>query len=114
MEVTEGVLLRIFISEDDRREGKPLAHWIVSKALEIGISGATVFRAIEGYGRHSQIHTTHIIDLSNDLPLILEIVDTKDNIDRLLAVLDEILDEGIATTEKVLLRKYRSRGSKKT
>jgi PII-like signaling protein len=107
-----GHLLRIFIGESDKRDGKPLYEWIVRKAKEQGLAGATVIRAIEGFGAHSRIHTAKIIDLSTDLPIIIEIVDELQKIEDFLSIVDSVIDEGLATVEKVHIRLYRSRKAK--
>ncbi len=106
----EGVLLRIFIGEADRYEGKPLYEWIVQKARALGMAGATVLRGIEGFGAHSRIHTARFLRLSEDLPIVVEIVDAADRIEQLLQVLDPAIEEGLATLERVRIRWYRARG----
>jgi hypothetical protein len=90
----------------------PLYEWIVRKAKECGLSGATVVRGIEGFGAHSSIHTAKILELSTDLPVIIEVVDTLEKIDSFLPVIDEAIPEGLATVEKVQIRFYRSRPKK--
>lgn len=107
----EGHLLRIFIGEDDRFEGQPLYHWLVRKAREHGLAGATVLRGLEGYGANSRLHTARILRLSTDLPIVVEIVDTKEKIEAFLPLVDEAIAEGLATLEKVDVRFYRSRGT---
>ncbi len=108
----EGQLLRIFIGESDRWEGQPLYEAIVEKAREEGLAGATVIRGIEGFGAHSRIHTARILRLSEDLPIVIEIVDRAERIDAILPVLDGMIDEGLVTVEPVRIVKYRSgRGS---
>ena len=104
----EGTLLRIFIGESDTWEGRPLYQAIVSRVREEGIAGATVIRGIEGFGAHSRIHTTRILRLSEDLPVIVEIVDATDRIDRILPMLDSMVTEGLITMEKVHIVAYRS------
>lgn len=104
----QGHLLRIFIGESDKYNGKPLYEWIVQKARETGVAGATVVRGIEGFGAHSRIHTSKILRLSEDLPVIIEIVDTLDKIDKFIPLIDDAIDEGMATIEKVEIRFYRS------
>ena len=104
----EGHLLRIFIGENDRHDGRPLHEWIVHAARERGLAGATVLRGLEGFGAHSRLHTAKILRLSADLPLVIEIVDTKERIESFLQVVDEVVDEGLATIEKVEIRFYRS------
>ncbi|MFQ5628763.1 MAG: DUF190 domain-containing protein [bacterium] len=104
----EGQLLRIFIGESDKHEGKPLFEWIVQKARENGLAGATVLRGLEGFGAHSRIHTAKILRLSEDLPIVIEIVDTSEKIEAFLPEIDAAVTEGLATLEKVRIRFYRS------
>ena len=103
----EGELLRIFIGETDKYEGKPLYEAIVIKARELNLAGATVFRGIMGYGATSRIHSIKLLRLSEDLPVLIEIVDSEDNIGKLLPFLDETVQEGLITMEKVRVIKYR-------
>ena len=103
----QGHLLRIFIGESDKHEGIPLFQWIVRKAREHGLAGATVIRGLEGFGAHSRVHTAKILRLSIDLPVIIEIVDTIEKIDGFLPVIDGAIPEGLATVEKVQIRFYR-------
>jgi PII-like signaling protein len=103
----QGHLLRIFIGESDKHEGIPLFQWIVRKAREHGLAGATVVRGLEGFGAHSRVHTAKILRLSIDLPIIIEIVDTIEKIDGFLPVIDAAIPEGLATVEKVQIRFYR-------
>jgi len=103
----EGELLRIFIGETDKYKGKPLYEAIVMKARELNLAGATVFRGIMGYGATSRIHSIKLLRLSEDLPVMIEIVDTEDNINKLLPFLDETVNEGLITMEKVRVIKYR-------
>lgn len=105
---SEGRLLRIFIGEDDKHEGKPLYEWIVRKARERGLAGATVLRGMEGFGAHSRIHTAKILRLSTDLPIVIELVDTREKIEDFLPLIDAAIPEGLATVEKVEVRLYRS------
>jgi hypothetical protein len=104
----EGHLLRIFIGESDRHEGMPLFEWIVRKAREQGLAGATVLRGLEGFGAHSRLHTAKVLRLSSDLPVIIEIVDTIQKIEAFLPLIDGAVKEGMATLEKVDIRFYRS------
>jgi len=104
----EGHLLRIFIGENDKYDGCPLYEWIVKQSREHGLAGATVLRGLEGFGARSRIHTTKILRLSEDLPIIIEIVDTIDKIEAFLPVIDAAIPEGLATVEKVQIRFYRS------
>lgn len=104
----DGKLLRIFIGENDRHEGHPLYEWIVRKARESGLAGATVLRGLEGFGARSRLHTTKVLRLSTDLPIVVEIVDTEKKIEAFLPLIDEAVGEGLATLEKVEVRFYRS------
>ena len=103
----EGQLLRIFIGESDKYEKQPLYEWIVKKARESGLAGATVLRGLEGFGAHSRVHTAKILRLSSDLPIVIEIVDTQDKIAQFLPLIDDAITEGLATLEKVKIRFYR-------
>ena len=104
----QGKLLRIFIGENDRHEGLPLYEWIVRQARENGLAGATVLRGLEGYGAHSRLHKAKILRLSNDLPLVVEIVDTEEKIQSFLPLIDDAVSEGLATVERVEVHFYRS------
>lgn len=103
----EGGLLRIYIGESDRRQGKPLYEWLVLKARAAGLAGATVLRGIEGFGAHSRLHTARILRLSEDLPIVVEIVDAMEKIEAFLPVVDDAIGEGLATVERVRVRFYR-------
>jgi hypothetical protein len=103
----DGKLLRIFIGENDRWKGKPLYEAIVNLAKEKGLAGATVLRGIEGFGASSRIHTTRILRLSEDLPVVIEIVDKAERIDSILPLLDEMVTEGLITLEKAHIIAYR-------
>jgi hypothetical protein len=103
----EGKLLRIFVGESDRWEGKPLYEAIVRRVREEGLAGATVLRGIEGFGAHSRIHTSRILRLSEDLPIVIEIVDRVERIDAILPILDEMIGEGLITIERVQILGYR-------
>ncbi|MDX1416350.1 MAG: DUF190 domain-containing protein [Candidatus Promineifilaceae bacterium] len=106
----DGILLRIFIGESDRHGRKPLFEAIVHKAKELDLAGATVLRGIMGFGASSRLHTAKFLRLSDDLPLVIEIVDSEDYIDRLLPFLDEVIGEGLITMEKVRVIRYRGKG----
>jgi len=106
----EGKLLRISVSETDTHKGKPLYETIVLKARELNLAGATVFRGIMGYGAASRIHSIKLLRLSEDLPVMIEIVDTAENIEKILPFLDETVKEGLITMEKVEVIKYRHNG----
>jgi len=105
-----GKLLRIFIGESDRHGGMLLYEWIVRQARGRGIAGATVLRALEGYGARSRLHTAKILRLSTDLPIVIEIIDSEEKIEDFLAVIDGVIPDGLATVEKVEVRFYRSGG----
>ena len=102
----DAVLLRIFIGESDRFEGKPLYEAVVLKAREMHLAGATVLRGPMGYGRSSHLHTAKILRLSEDLPLVIEIVDAEDKINSFLPVLDGMMGHGLITLEKVKVYRY--------
>jgi len=105
----EGVLLRIFIGETDRYHGRPLYEQIVLKARELDLAGATVLRGIMGFGASSRVHTAKLLRLSEDLPVVVEIVDTEENIQKILPFLDEVVQEGLITMEKAHVIRYRHR-----
>ena len=100
--------MRIFIGESDRHDGKPLYEWLVLQARARGLAGATVLRGMMGFGAHSRIHTFKIERLSEDLPIIIEIVDTREKLENFLAAVDSAIAEGLATLEKAQVRFYRS------
>lgn len=102
----DAVLLRIFFGEDDRFEHRPLHEAIVLKAREMQLGGATVLRGHIGFGHSSHIHTTKILRLSQDLPIIVEIVDSQERIDSFLPVLDRMMTSGLITIEKVQVLQY--------
>jgi PII-like signaling protein len=104
----DGKLLRIFVGESNKHEGLRLYEWIVRKAREQGLAGATVLRGMEGFGAHSRLHTAKILRLSTDLPIVIEIVDTDEKIQAFLPLIDDAIGEGLATLEKVEVRFYRS------
>lgn len=102
----DAVLLRIFFGEDDKFNHLPLYEAIVLKAREMCLGGATVLRAHIGFGRSSHIHTTKILRLSQDLPIVVEIVDSQAKIDAFLPVLDQMMSSGLVTIEKVQVLQY--------
>lgn len=104
----EAELLRIFIGESDRFQGRPLYETIVLKARELHMAGATMLRGSMGFGAHSRLHTTKILQLSEDLPIVIEIVDTAEKMALLLPHIDEMVQEGMVTVEKVHVRTYRA------
>ena len=104
----EGKLLRLFIGEHDRWDGKPLYEAIVLRARAEGMAGATVLRGIEGFGAASRVHTSRLLELSSDLPIVVELVDTEDKIERILPVFDEMVGDGMMTLETVHIVTYRA------
>src|SRR5437763_15178034 len=102
----EAVLLRIFIGEDDRHSHQPLYEVIVLKARELHLAGATVLRSPMGYGHSSRLHTAKILRLSEDLPLVIEIVDSEQKIGAFLPLLDAMIGSGLVTMEKVQVLRY--------
>lgn len=104
----ECYLLRIFIGETDRHGSRPLYEWIVTEARRRGLAGATVIRGVMGFGAHSRIHTAKIERLSEDLPIVVEIVDTREKLETFLDEIDGAIDEGVATMEKAQVKFYRS------
>ena len=104
----EGKLLRIFVGESDTWHGRPLYEAIVTRVRKEGLAGATVIRGIEGFGAHSRIRSSRILRLSQDLPIVIELVDTAENIDRVLPILDEMVSEGMVTLERVEVIAYRA------
>ena len=105
----QAVLLRIFFGEDDKLEGRPLYEAIVLKAREMHLAGATVLRGPMGFGASSRLHTTKILRLSEDLPLLIEIVDSEEKINDFLPVLDRMMSSGLVTLEKVQVLQYGAR-----
>ncbi|WP_455381519.1 DUF190 domain-containing protein [Salinispira pacifica] len=113
MKVPEAwTLLRVFIGESDRYHGKPLYEQIVMKAREMDLAGATVIRGFLGFGAHSRIHSAKLLALSDDLPIVVEIVDVQEKIDQLLPFLDETVEEGLITMEKASVLTYRHKGDR--
>ncbi|MCP5517333.1 MAG: DUF190 domain-containing protein [Verrucomicrobiales bacterium] len=109
MQIPENaVLLRVFVGEDDRCDHRPLFEAIVLKARELHLAGATVLRGPLGFGRSSLLHTAKILRLSQDLPVVIEIVDSREKIDAFLPVLEGMMQGGLVTLEKVQVLHYRS------
>lgn len=104
----DGYLVRIFVGESDKHGVLPLYEAIVRKAREAGLAGATVLRGLMGYGRHSILHTAKVLRLSEDLPMVVEIVDSLDKIEAFLPTLDEMVTDGLVTLERVRVIRYRS------
>ena len=104
----EGKLVRIFIGENDQWHGKPLYEAIVMRAREAGLAGATVLRGLMGFGAKSRIHTAKVLRLSEDLPIVVEIVDRADRIEAFLPALEEMVADGLVTLERVQVITYRA------
>ncbi|MGD9309408.1 MAG: DUF190 domain-containing protein [Desulfosarcina sp.] len=109
----DGQLLRIFIGETNKYGRMPLYEWIVQQARSQGMAGATVLRGIQGFGANSLIHTTKILRLSEDLPVVVEVVDTRAKIEAFLKTIDPAISEGLVTLEKARVRLYRAGGKAK-
>ncbi len=105
-----GVLLRVFIGESDRHHSQPLYEAIVQKVRELGCAGATVLRGTEGFGAHSVVHKASLLEMSTDLPIVIEIVDEEEKIKTLLPHLEEMVTEGMITMEHVMILLYRDGG----
>ncbi len=104
----EGKLLRIFIGESDKHGRKPLYQAIVEMLREEGMAGATVLRGIEGFGANSHLHTARILRLSEDLPVVIEVADTAERIEAVMPKLDEMVEDGLVTLERVQVVAYRA------
>jgi uncharacterized protein len=102
----ESCLLRIFLGENDRHQGKPLYEAIVLKARELHLAGATVLRGPMGFGHSSRVHTAKVLRLSEDLPIVVEIVDSEERIQAFLPVLDSMMASGLVTLERVQVLQY--------
>jgi PII-like signaling protein len=105
----EQLLVRIFMGEGDQWHHRPLATALLERLRKEGFAGATVFHGVAGFGAHSVMHTAHILRLSEDLPVLVEIVDTEERIQQLLPILEEMVQEGLVTMEKVRVLKYSAR-----
>lgn len=104
----DGQLLRIFIGESDQWHGRPLYEALILKARSMGLAGATMMRGLMGYGAASRIHTAKLLRLSEDLPVVVEIVDSEDKINAFLPAIDEMVQEGLVTLEAIRVIQYRS------
>lgn len=102
----EQLMVRIFFGESDRWKHRPLESALLERLRTEGFAGATVFRGVAGFGANSIIHTAHLLELSADLPVVIEVVDTEEHIERLLPILDEMVDDGLVTIEKVRVLRY--------
>ena len=108
---SDAILLRIFISESDKYESEPLSKYLIEFFKQEGLAGATALRGISGFGKTSKLHTTSILRLSDDLPIVIEVVDRKENIERVKPRLGEIIEEGLITEEEVKIVFYESKTS---
>jgi PII-like signaling protein len=106
--IPHGRLLRIFICESDRYDGRPADAAIVDALQASGIAGATVLRGVAGYGMSSIMHTTHVLRLSEDLPLVIEVVDTAGKIDEVLPEIEKMIGEGLITMQEITIRRRRT------
>ena len=104
----EGMLLRVFIGESDKHEGRPLYEVIVAEARRRGLAGATVWKGFMGFGAHSRMHTAKILEMSQDLPIVIEIVDASEKIEAFLPALDGLVAEGLVTVEPARIILYRA------
>lgn len=102
----EQVLVRIFIGESDLWHHQPLSIAIVERLRKEGFAGATVFRAVAGFGARSVLHSTHVLRMSEDLPVVIEVVDTEEHVQRLLPILDEMMKDGLVTMERARVLRY--------
>lgn len=105
-----GLLLRIYLGESDQWHGRPLYQAIVERLRERGLAGATVLRGIEGFGAKQHLHTTRLLSLSSDLPVLIEAVDSVEKIRAIIPEMDEMLGDGLITLEKVEVIVYRADG----
>jgi PII-like signaling protein len=105
----EQILVRIFIGESDKWHHQPLHAALLERLRREGFAGATVYRAIAGFGAHSVVHTAHVLRLSEDLPIVIELVDTEEQVDRLKPILDEMVSEGLVTMARVNVLRYAPR-----
>ena len=106
---TQGTLLRIFIGDSDRHDGQPLHKVLVQRAHDMGLAGATVLHGPLGFGRHTRMHTAKLAELSSDLPVVIELVDTDAAIQRFMHEVDALVQEGLVTLEAVKIVSYGER-----
>lgn len=102
-----GQVLRVFVGETDKYQGVPVYEWLLKKAKEHGLAGGTAVRGIAGFGAHSQMHSSKILDISANLPIVIEIIDMPDKIEQFLPVVEEAIKEGLATIEPAQIRLFR-------
>jgi PII-like signaling protein len=110
----EQSLVRIFIGEGDKWHHQPLAIALLERLRKEGFAGATVIRGVAGFGAHSVVHTSHILRLSQDLPVLIEVVDSQERVNALLPILEEMVQEGLVTIEKVRVLRYAARSPSTT
>ena len=111
IQTSDGTLLRIFIGDSDRHEGQPLHKVLVRRAHDMGLAGATVLHGPRGFGRHSRMHTARLAELSSDLPVVIELVDADEAIQRFMHEVDALVQEGLVTLEAVKIVRYGPRAS---
>jgi PII-like signaling protein len=104
----EQIMVRIFFGESDKWKHQSLEVALLERLRSEGFAGATVFRGVAGFGANSVVHTAHLLDLSGDLPVVLEVVDTEEHIEKLIPILDEMLDDGLVTMERVRVLRYKA------
>jgi len=109
---SEAILLRIFIGESDQYKGKPLYKYLIELFRKEGLAGATVLRGMTGFGKSSHLHTTSILRLSSDLPIVIEVVDNKENIEKIKPKLDEVIEQGLITEETIKVIMYQGNNKK--
>ncbi len=107
MKLSQGTMLKIYIGEGDKHGNRPLYEWLVQEAKKAGIAGATVWRGLEGFGAHNTVHSNKILDISTNLPIVVEFIDTREKIEAFMPFLDENLTEGLAVLVDCDLRWYR-------
>ncbi len=105
-QIEDGRRLKIFVGENHRHKGVPLFEAIIRKAMEQGLAGATIIKGVESFGHHHEIHTAKILRLAEDMPIVIEIVDSREKIDAFLPCLDEMIQEGTITISDVKVIKY--------
>ena len=105
--VEEDVLLRVFLSEETKHKGKCIYRMIMEKAESLGLAGATLIRGLMGFGADHHLHTSRLLELSHNLPVVVEIIDKKENIKKIMPYLDEVVEDGFVTVETVQVIKYR-------
>lgn len=103
----EQMMVRIFFGESDKWKHQSLERALMARLRQDGFAGATAFRGVAGFGANSIMHTSHLLDVSGDMPVVIEVVDTEEHIERLLPILDEMLDDGLVTIEKVRVLRYK-------